>query len=56
MFYEYGLNPWDIAAGSIIVKEAGGNVSDFKNENNFEKGIFEIYFKSRVLEILANLS
>jgi myo-inositol-1(or 4)-monophosphatase len=35
VFYEYGLNPWDIAAGSIIVKEAGGNVSDFKNENNF---------------------
>ncbi|MFN0189822.1 MAG: inositol monophosphatase family protein [Bacteroidia bacterium] len=35
VFYEYGLNPWDIAAGSLIVKEAGGHVSDFKNENNF---------------------
>ena len=35
VFYEYGLNPWDIAAGSLIVKEAGGQVSDFKSENNF---------------------
>ena len=34
-FYEYGLNPWDVAAGAIIVKEAGGNVSDFKGENHF---------------------
>lgn len=28
-FYEYGLNPWDIAAGILLVKEAGGEVSDF---------------------------
>jgi len=29
-FYEYGLNPWDVAAGIIIVQEAGGKVSAFK--------------------------
>jgi len=29
-FYEYGLNPWDVAAGVIILKQAGGKVSDFK--------------------------
>ncbi len=28
-FYEYGLHPWDIAAGILLVKEAGGLVSDF---------------------------
>ena len=28
-FYEYGLNPWDVAAGTILVREAGGIVSDF---------------------------
>ncbi len=28
-FFEYGLSPWDIAAGSLIVQEAGGKVSDF---------------------------
>ena len=28
-FYEYGLHPWDVAAGIILVREAGGRVSDF---------------------------
>jgi len=34
-FYEYNLNPWDVAAGSFIVKQAGGGVSDFKGGNNY---------------------
>jgi myo-inositol-1(or 4)-monophosphatase len=34
-FYEYNLNPWDVAAGALIVKEAGGSVCDFKGENNW---------------------
>jgi len=29
-FYEYNLNPWDVAAGIIIVKQAGGDVVNFK--------------------------
>jgi myo-inositol-1(or 4)-monophosphatase len=29
-FWEYGLKPWDIAAGIILVREAGGFVSDFR--------------------------
>lgn len=34
-FYEYGLYPWDIAAATIILREAGGKVSDFSgNEKN----------------------
>lgn len=34
-FYEYGLHPWDIAAATILVREAGGKVSDFRgNEKN----------------------
>ncbi|MFH0758041.1 MAG: inositol monophosphatase family protein [Bacteroidota bacterium] len=28
-FYEYGLHAWDIAAGLLLVKEAGGDFSDF---------------------------
>jgi myo-inositol-1(or 4)-monophosphatase len=28
-FYEYGLNPWDVAAGVIIVNEAGGLCTEF---------------------------
>ena len=28
-FYEYGLNPWDVAAGAFIVQQAGGRVTGF---------------------------
>jgi myo-inositol-1(or 4)-monophosphatase len=34
-FYEYGLNPWDVAAGALLVKEAGGQVTDFVNTGNW---------------------
>src|SRR3989338_5336963 len=27
-YWEFGLKPWDIAAGSLILKEAGGTVTD----------------------------
>ena len=29
-FYEYGLNSWDVAAGVLLVREAGGKVSGFQ--------------------------
>jgi myo-inositol-1(or 4)-monophosphatase len=29
-FWEFGLNPWDMAAGLLLVEEAGGRVSDMK--------------------------
>lgn len=31
-FYEHKLNPWDSAAGFLIVEEAGGKVSDFNGD------------------------
>ena len=34
-FYEYGLNSWDIAAGIIILLEAGGKVSDFRGKSDY---------------------
>ncbi len=37
-FYEYHLSPWDVAAGAIIVQNAGGTVSDFKGKNNYVFG------------------
>ncbi len=33
-FYEYGLSPWDVAAGIIIIKEAGGKSVDFDGGDN----------------------
>lgn len=34
-FWEMNLKPWDIAAGSLLVTEAGGLVSDFKGGANY---------------------
>jgi myo-inositol-1(or 4)-monophosphatase len=42
-FWELKLNPWDVAAGKLVVEEAGGKVTDF------EGGILDIYGQ----EILA---
>ena len=42
-FWELKLSPWDVAAGSLIVREAGGIVTDFRGHG------FNIYSK----EILA---
>ena len=36
-FFEIGLNPWDIAAGCLLIKEAGGLVSDFTGEDGYLK-------------------
>src|SRR6202030_4217852 len=29
-FWEFGLKPWDTAAGVLLIQEAGGRVSDFQ--------------------------
>ena len=34
-YFEYNLNAWDLAAGALIVQEAGGKVTDFSGGNNF---------------------
>jgi len=34
-FWEYDLKSWDVAAGVVIVKEAGGTVTDYKGGNNY---------------------
>lgn len=34
-FWEFALAPWDVAAGSLLVLEAGGYVSDFKGTSDY---------------------
>ena len=34
-FFEYALSPWDIAAGALLVQEAGGVTTDFNGKNNY---------------------
>lgn len=37
-FYEYGLAPWDVAAGACIIQEAGGVVYDWTGTENWLEG------------------
>jgi myo-inositol-1(or 4)-monophosphatase len=37
-FFETGLHAWDVAAGCLLVQEAGGTVYDFKGETNYVFG------------------
>ncbi len=36
-FWEMGLSPWDIAAGTLLVREAGGFVGDWRGGDTFFK-------------------
>jgi myo-inositol-1(or 4)-monophosphatase len=38
-FFEFGLKPWDMAAGTLLVKEAGGKVTDFEGGEDFIFGV-----------------
>ncbi len=38
-FWEFGLNPWDLSAGCLLIEEAGGLVSDFcGGKHHVDKG------------------
>lgn len=60
-FWEFALNPWDLAAGSLLIKEAGGLVSDMEgsenylNSGNIVAGSPKV-FKSLLTNLKANLS
>jgi myo-inositol-1(or 4)-monophosphatase len=39
-YFEYNLNSWDVAAGALLVKEAGGIISDFKGNEVVDNYVF----------------
>ena len=49
-FWQRNLNYWDIAAGIILVKEAGGFVTDFKGEMNIYKNKTILVTNSKINE------
>jgi myo-inositol-1(or 4)-monophosphatase len=36
-FWEFGLSPWDIAAGTLLITEAGGLIGDLAGEADYMK-------------------
>jgi myo-inositol-1(or 4)-monophosphatase len=57
-FFEYGLNIWDVAAGAILIREAGGKFSDFSGNEKDVTGkeiiAANILIYSEFLEIVSN--
>lgn len=47
-YYERGVRPWDVAAGALILEEAGGRVTDFRGEKLDLEG-FEIVASNATL-------
>jgi myo-inositol-1(or 4)-monophosphatase len=55
-FWELGLNPWDCAAGSLLVEEAGGLVTDFWGQNHFLNNSYIVASNGKVhAAILATI-
>lgn len=54
-FYEYSLSPWDVAAGALIIREAGGVVTDWDGEDNWLFGERIIAGNASITEYLQNV-
>jgi myo-inositol-1(or 4)-monophosphatase len=54
-FFEVGLNPWDVAAGSLLVLEAGGLVGDFSGEGDYLYGGQVIAATPKVFAQMVNV-
>ena len=48
-FYELALNPWDVAAGVLLVTEAGGRVGSYRPAGPYALGDFRILASNGVL-------
>jgi myo-inositol-1(or 4)-monophosphatase len=56
-FWEVGLNPWDVAAGSLLVLEAGGLIGDLAGESDYLHGGQVIAANPKIFaQMVASLS
>jgi myo-inositol-1(or 4)-monophosphatase len=57
-YVDHGLSPWDVAAGAVLVREAGGHVTDAKGgKHMFETGDIVAgnpHLHKALLEVLAD--
>jgi myo-inositol-1(or 4)-monophosphatase len=52
-FWEIGLSPWDVAAGAVIISEAGGKVSDFWNKKYYLHNHYLVASNGRIHNALC---
>jgi myo-inositol-1(or 4)-monophosphatase len=51
-FWEMGLKPWDLAAGTLMIKEAGGLVCDFSSGEDYLESGNVIAGNPKILKLL----
>ena len=55
-FWEFGLNAWDTAAGVLLVREAGGTVSDFRGDEYALGGPVVLATNARIHEEMRKVA
>ena len=53
-YFEYGIKAWDVAAGDLIVREAGGIVTDYNAGHGYLKAGHIVAAAPRVLKEMLN--
>jgi len=53
--WETGLHPWDVAAGTLIVREAGGRVTDFAGDHHHRSGSRIVASNGRIHEEMIHV-
>ncbi len=54
-FFEIGLSPWDMAAGALLVREAGGLVGDLQGEERYLENGRIVASNGKIFAALLNL-
>lgn len=54
-YFEYSLFPWDVAAGILIIGEAGGKVTDYKGNSGEYSGREVLATNGKLHEVFLNL-
>ncbi len=54
-FWELGLKPWDVAAGALLIKEAGGQISDFWMTENPNYNKFLLASNGKIHKSLSDI-
>ncbi len=54
-YWEIGLKPWDVAAGAILINEAGGTITDFWDNPNYMHTLCILASNTKIHKILGEI-
>ncbi len=54
-FWELGLKPWDMAAGALLITEAGGKITDFWDKPNYMNSSYVLASNNKIHDNLGTI-